>query len=176
MKILIFISILLFSVIVLSYFSLNCLFSKPIEIENSQVKAIFSPGNSEKEIISLMDNARIDIKIEMFEFSYKVLKDSLARAKERGIIIKVILDTESYQNKDTFDFLKERGIGVKWSPSKFNLLHSKFAIIDNKIVLVGSTNWSKNGMQKNREASVIVYSENLAKEFENIFNKDWGSQ
>jgi phosphatidylserine/phosphatidylglycerophosphate/cardiolipin synthase-like enzyme len=175
MKFLTLILILFFSILALNYFLPSCYFSKPTEIENSQVKAVFSPGNSENEITSLMNNAKSDIKIEMFEFSYKPLKESLLEAKKRGVSIRVILDRQSNQNKDTLDFLKGNGIDVKWAPSKFNLLHSKFAVIDNKIVLVGSTNWSKNGMQKNREASVIIYSENLAKEFENIFNKDWES-
>jgi len=175
MKFLTLILILFFSILALNYFLPSCYFSKPTEIENSQVKAVFSPGNSENEIISLMNSAKSDIKIEMFEFSYKPLKESLLEAKKRGVSVRVILDRQSNQNKDTFDFLKENGIDVKWAPSKFNILHSKFAIIDNKIVLVGSVNWSKNGMQKNREASVIIYSENLAKEFENIFNKDWES-
>jgi len=144
-----------------------------MELKSSQLKTVFSPGNSENEIISLLDNAKTEIKIEMFEFSYKPIKESLARAKNRGVDVKVILDRQSSQNKDTFDFLEKNGMYVKWAPSKFNLLHSKFAIIDKKTVLVGSTNWSKNGMQKNREASVIIYSEDLAKEFENIFENDW---
>lgn len=173
MKLLILVLVLLFFIIALNYLLPSCYFSKPIEIAESQIKAIFSPENSENEIINLIDNARTDIKIEMFEFTYKPLKDSLVEAKKRGADVMVILDRESYQNKDTFDFLEKNGMYVKWAPSKFNLLHSKFTIIDKSIVLVGSTNWSKNGMQKNREASVIIYSEGLAKEFENIFDSDW---
>jgi len=45
--------------------------------------------------------------------------------------------------------------------------------VDDEIVLVGSLNWSLNAMKNNREASVIIYSKEVASEFERIFDEDF---
>ena len=51
--------------------------------------------------------------------------------------------------------------------------HTKLIIVDGKIVLVGSTNWSHTAINKNHEANVLIYSEEVAQEFERYFSKIW---
>jgi phosphatidylserine/phosphatidylglycerophosphate/cardiolipin synthase-like enzyme len=46
-------------------------------------------------------------------------------------------------------------------------------IVDDEIVLVGSMNWSENSLRNNREASVIIYSSDVSKKFEEIFDEDF---
>jgi phosphatidylserine/phosphatidylglycerophosphate/cardiolipin synthase-like enzyme len=46
-------------------------------------------------------------------------------------------------------------------------------VIDGSVVLVGSMNWSEYALHKNREASVIIYSKEVAAEFEKIFDSDF---
>jgi phosphatidylserine/phosphatidylglycerophosphate/cardiolipin synthase-like enzyme len=46
-------------------------------------------------------------------------------------------------------------------------------VVDDSIVLVGSMNWSENSMKNNREASVIIYSKDVSKEFEGVFDSDF---
>jgi phosphatidylserine/phosphatidylglycerophosphate/cardiolipin synthase-like enzyme len=48
-------------------------------------------------------------------------------------------------------------------------------IIDGSIVFVGSLNWSETAMKYNREASVIIYSKEIASSFEKIFDMDFGN-
>jgi phosphatidylserine/phosphatidylglycerophosphate/cardiolipin synthase-like enzyme len=135
---------------------------------------IFSPYNSE-EIFTLIRNARYEIKLEVYEFSNKGLADALIDAKEHGVSIKVILEPSVYQNNNMFNYLLNSGIDVNWASEKFHNTHSKFMVVDDSIVLVGSMNWSVNAMKNNREASVIVYSKEIASEFERIFDMDFGS-
>jgi len=148
-------------------------FSSPKCYEGT-VMPIFSPYNSE-EIFTLIRNARYEIKLEVYEFSNKGLADALIDAKEHGVSIKVILEPSVYQNNNMFNYLLNSGIDVNWASEKFHNTHSKFMVVDDSIVLVGSMNWSVNAMKNNREASVIVYSKEIASEFERIFDMDFGS-
>jgi phosphatidylserine/phosphatidylglycerophosphate/cardiolipin synthase-like enzyme len=45
-------------------------------------------------------------------------------------------------------------------------MHCKLIIIDGKTVIVGSTNWSYYAIDKNREASVVIRDERIARIFE----------
>jgi phosphatidylserine/phosphatidylglycerophosphate/cardiolipin synthase-like enzyme len=131
------------------------------------VKPIFSPHSSE-ELLNLIKNAKSEIKLEVYEFSYRILAD----ARNRGVSVKVILEPSVYQNNGMFNYLVNKGIEVSWA-SNFHNTHSKFMVVDDSIVLVGSMNWSENSMKNNREASVIIYSKDVSKEFEGVFDSDF---
>lgn len=144
----------------------------PATCSEGTVAPIFSPYNSE-EIFNLIKNAKYEIKLEVYEFSSNTLADALVEAKQRGISVKVVLEPSVYQNNNIFSKLINNGIDVSWASKKFHNTHSKFAIIDDEIVLVGSMNWSENALKKNREASVIIYSQKISSEFERIFDLDF---
>lgn len=138
---------------------------------NGTVVPIFSPDDSQVTF-DLIRNAKYEIKLEVYEFSYKPLADDLINAREHGVSVKVILESSVYQNNNMFNYLLNNGIAVNWASSKFHNTHSKFMVIDDAIVLVGSMNWSENALKKNREASVIIYSEEVSSKFERIFDMD----
>ncbi len=104
----------------------------------------------------------------------------LAAARRRGVDVSVILDgsdrpwedagspmgvmKKEHTNSAAFKFLKRNGVNVVYE-SEDALLHSKLIIIDNEISIVGSTNWTYSALAKNREASVIVRSAEVARAF-----------
>jgi phosphatidylserine/phosphatidylglycerophosphate/cardiolipin synthase-like enzyme len=143
-----------------------------VTCNEGEVTSIFSPTDSE-QIFSLINDAKYEIKVEVYEFSYARLATALIKAKEHGASIKVILEHSVYQNTNMFNYLLNNGIDVSWASKKFHNTHSKFMIIDGDIVFVGSMNWSENALEFNREASVIVYSKEIAIQFEKIFDMDF---
>jgi len=52
-------------------------------------------------------------------------------------------------------------------------MHNKFCVIDEKKVLTGSFNYSKNADEKNDENLIFIVSESLAQEYLNEFNEIW---
>jgi len=148
-------------------------FSKSTCYEGT-VMPVFSPDNSE-EIFNLIRDAKYEIKLEVYEFSYRNLADALINAREHGVSIEVILEPSVYQNIGMFDYLLNNGIDVNWAPKKFHNTHSKFMVVDDSTVLVGSINWSENAMKNNREASAIIYSKEISNEFEKVFDMDFGN-
>lgn len=103
----------------------------------------------------------------------------LVAARKRGVKVSVILDGSVrpwekvadpmgakgvHSNSEAFKFLEKNGVNVAYE-SEDALLHSKLIIIDNEISIVGSTNWTYSALAKNREASVIVRSAEVARAF-----------
>ena len=52
-------------------------------------------------------------------------------------------------------------------------LHNKGLIVDMEYVLISSVNWNYNSPNNNREAGIIIESEEAAKYFSEIFQYDW---
>ncbi|MCX6820918.1 MAG: phospholipase D-like domain-containing protein [Candidatus Aenigmarchaeota archaeon] len=138
------------------------------------VLAVFSPDNSE-EIFGLLGSAKREIKLEVYEFSYTALADALIDARSRDVSVHIVLEPSVAANTQMSQYLLNGGVSVAWASKKFHNTHSKFAVIDDNVVLVGSTNWSKNAMLYNREASVVVYSADVARSFEGIFDSDYAA-
>ena len=105
------------------------------------------------------------------------LIDALIEAKNRGVDVEVILDQNvdfvqrnhpsnwevEIKSTRAYKRLKDAGIRVCYDePTRYT--HAKTVIIDNKIVILGSTNWTESSFDNNIETSVLINSQELAKE------------
>jgi phosphatidylserine/phosphatidylglycerophosphate/cardiolipin synthase-like enzyme len=152
----------------IGYFIFSTMFLAPV------IMPIFSPDNG-NEIINILNNAEKSIDIEMYVFSSEELLETLKRAHERGVKIRIILEKRvvSDENKKMFNALQSSGIEVRWASKVFTLTHAKFIIVDGKKVVVGSHNFSDRALNFNREASVLLERTNVVEYFKNIFENDW---
>lgn len=102
---------------------------------------------------------------------------ALIEAKKRGVDVEVILDqnVDFVQRRHASDWetkikstraykrLKDAGIKVYYDePTRY--AHAKTIIIDKKVVILGSTNWTESSFDNNIETSVLINSEKLAEE------------
>ncbi len=94
----------------------------------------------------------------------------LVEARKRGVNITVILEYRTYrgyldENLETYHYLKAHNITVILD-NDTETDHMKIVIIDEKIVYLGSHNWTESGLCYNHEVSVKIISKELAKALE----------
>ena len=98
-----------------------------------------------------------------------LLLEELVAAKKRGVQVRVVLDlswTKTQQiewDESEMDFvnrLDQAGIEV-FRDHPGRTTHAKMLLIDNDTVIVGSTNWSVEALEKNNEASVLIRSKEM---------------
>ncbi|MHA1860380.1 MAG: phospholipase D-like domain-containing protein [Candidatus Asgardarchaeia archaeon] len=143
-----------------------------------RITPVFSPDTSRDAILNLIDSANESIEIqEMYIYSEDAVIsefiDAIVDAKSRGVSVRVILGDRSDENNQTAELLSSYGIEVAFSSSEFDTMHNKGIIVDGKVVLISSINWSGNSVENNREAGVIIYNEDVASYFLEVFNYDW---
>ena len=134
--------------------------------------AVFSP-NADSEVIALLASARESIDVELYQFSNPQLKAALVDAVARGVRVRLIMESRVQSNYETASFLLQKGVLVKWGSLDYTNTHSKYCVVDNEKVFVGSTNWSRRAMKSNREAAVIIGDEKIAADFSAAFSEDW---
>ena len=127
-----------------------------------------------------LQNAQHSIHIVAFELKYyedypdsdqNKIVEALVDAHERGVDVRVIVDEYSKEN-NAYEFLKGRGIQIRYD-SEDVTTHSKLIIVDGKVVILGSTNFSYYGLEKNHEANILVDAEHVAEYFEGYFEELW---
>ncbi len=145
----------------------------PIPPGCNLVQPIFSPGTS-SDLVSLIREAKATIDIEMYVFTDDALARELTAASQRGVSVRVILESRVKSSSlDTIaNALRAGGADVRWASAQFTLTHSKVMIIDGQKALVGSINFSKNAQNKNRETAVIIQGPALGPLI-STFETDW---
>ena len=126
-------------------------------------------------IIGLIRNAESSVKIASFSFTHEEMADELLKADIEGINVSVLMERRqrNVQNSQ-YARLKDFGLNIKIDGNKNNM-HHKFIVIDNKIVITGSPNFSFSGFNRNDENMLIIFNEQLAlgfaKEFDRLFDE-----
>lgn len=121
-------------------------------------------------------HAKKVVKIAMAYFTDSKIIDLLCTLATKGVSISIIISGEEinfYQGGPEFQKLISSGatLLIYTTPNEANsILHHKFCIIDNKTLLSGSYNWTKNALN-NRENIMVTDSKILVESF----NSEWES-
>ncbi|WP_234014485.1 phospholipase D-like domain-containing protein [Chlamydia muridarum] len=104
----------------------------------------------------LIQNAKSNILIAMYILSHPGILQALQAAAERGVKVEVAVDTrESKQTQRTLERL-QLSLPLRVRKPGSPPLHVKMCCIDNKILIIGSSNWSFVGLARNTEDLFVI--------------------
>lgn len=92
---------------------------------------------------------------------FMTIYTALLKAQARGVKIKVLAhyapkpETVPYSNAGCMRMLRAKGIEVRYLP-RGRIAHAKILLIDTKVLLTGSHNWSLKSLTYNFEMSLLV--------------------
>ncbi len=149
----------------------NGLFSnKKLKIVNPEIKTAdfsfqvyFLPKQNgyTDGIFPLILNAEKEIFISAFYLTDRNLINELIKAKNRGVNVLIMVDALGAKNfKERIELLRKAKIPLKienWGGKN----HEKTILIDSKILILGSNNFSKSGFYKNDENFLIIKNSSL---------------
>lgn len=104
------------------------------------------------------------------------LISDLADASDRGVRVRVVIEQADWNvdnsegNRDVWNVLTGGKIEILYDPVE-RTSHSKLLIIDDRYVVIGSTNWSHYSLDVNAEANVVIDSEKVARAFRRYFDR-----
>ena len=107
------------------------------------------------------------------------LIDALDDSRARNVDVRVLLgdsltvDQISLANRTALGLLTRKKIAVRQTDLSLESTHSKFVVFDDGLTLVGSHNWSHQGLGLAREDSVAVQSHDLAWALALEFEQRW---
>ena len=138
-------------------------------------------------LIRAINEAKEAIDILMFEYEFNPRKRfsplneitrELVAAQRRGVKVQLILDQnfKRYENKfgqmqtglekknlTAWEFLRDEGIDVQFDTAA-RVSHSKLVVIDGRMSIVGSQNWTEQSV-RSEQVSVLIKQEALAQGF-----------
>ncbi|HAT72492.1 MAG TPA: hypothetical protein DCS63_06725 [Elusimicrobia bacterium] len=138
----------------------------------------FSPGGrTEADIVDAVNAARESADIAVFSFYSLDIAAAVIDAQKRGVKVRVVVDRVQASQSEVGRLLYDNGVPFRWSQgfSGKGVMHNKFAVLDGKLLMTGSFNWSANARDNNFENMFYTdspaYTAPFAAQFEDIFSK-----
>lgn len=138
------------------------------------VDAYFSPrGGVTAAIVNEIDGASKKILVQAYSFTSKPIANALIRAERRGAEVTVIIDGgelglkrkpkrhrsfDKPQKRKKFSpawLFKNTGIRL-YADNKHEIAHNKVMIIDDKTLITGSFNFTRQAEEENAENLLVI--------------------
>lgn len=139
------------------------------------------PQPFEQALIADIDAARSSVDLATFEYNLRSIAEALVRAKERGVAVRLALDRENLEKPEMAAWageMEQAGIPIAWEDST-GFLHSKFVIVDNTLVWMGSWNVTNNDTYRNNNnllrITIPPIVDNYNAEFSQMFAGNFGN-
>ncbi|XP_041838013.1 mitochondrial cardiolipin hydrolase isoform X1 [Melanotaenia boesemani] len=119
-------------------------------------------------------SASTSLDLCVFSFSNMVLSRAVLLLHSKGVTIRVLTDKDySAISGSQIGVLREAGICVRCDKSSTHM-HHKFAVVDSRLLITGSLNWTLTAVQNNMENILITEEPDLVKPFIKEFHRMWG--
>ncbi|HSG42784.1 MAG TPA: phospholipase D-like domain-containing protein [Anaerolineales bacterium] len=144
-----------------------------IMLDDTRIDTYFSPDDGVLTVLyNLLSEADESIYFLAFSFTSNELGEIVRTQADAGLDIKGVMDREQVaSNTGTeFDPFRQAGLDVRIDGND-GQMHHKVFILDEKIVVMGSYNFSRSAEERNDEGIVIIYNEDIAKFFMDEFER-----
>lgn len=146
--------------------------SVPVSVPMTQIRAYFTPGHTvETAITDEIDAAQNTIHVQAYSFTNPLIVQALADARLRGVDVIVVLDKSNRTQRSSVAELAQRAGIPTLIDDRHAIAHNKIMIIDDRIVITGSYNFSRAAEKSNAENLVIIESAPIARKYQQNWQK-----
>src|SRR5215813_2565151 len=118
------------------------------------------PEDGLKSVVGLIEKAEESLDIKIFLFNEPTLIQAVIAASRRGVRTRVMLNPASRSgeslNAETRVTLHNAGVLVRNTHPAFVVTHEKSVVIDGRIALVQSLNWTAKNFSRSRDYGILT--------------------
>ncbi|MES2591560.1 MAG: phospholipase D-like domain-containing protein [Bacteroidota bacterium] len=164
----------LISVTVLQAQNIKVYFNQSVDNSASSITDARTSSHLEDTICSLINSANITVDIAVWDNGSAAIISALNNAYNRGVQVRYISSSNSL-NSALSGLNSNISLLERNSTLASNVMHNKFVIVDNALLLTGSMNFGNGSMEDDYNNIVIVSNTALAQNYTAEFNEMWGS-
>ncbi len=125
--------------------------------QSFEVRARFSPkGGCQDAIVQEIQKARREILVQAYSFTADPITYGLVDAKKRGVKVEILLDRSNEAERySDIKILLDQGLEPHID-AEHAIAHNKIMIIDQKVVVTGSYNFTNQAEGENAENLLII--------------------
>lgn len=144
-----------------------------ITVDDTRLEVYFSPEDGTRErLLALIRTAEKSIYFMVYSFTSDEIAEAIISRAHSGVHVRGVLEETQYQSNigTEYDRMRTAGVDV-WLDGNPRNMHHKVLIIDERIVVTGSYNFSNNAEEHNDENTLIIHSPRIASSFVSEFDR-----
>ena len=125
----------------------------------STINTYFSQKDNLRDVIlENLDLASYSVNVAVAWFTDVKLFNKLLEVQAKGVKVELIITNHHFNDESRNDYklIKDNGGVFIEIGGDYNTMHHKFCIIDHKILLQGSFNWTKKANDSNNETLLVI--------------------
>jgi phosphatidylserine/phosphatidylglycerophosphate/cardiolipin synthase-like enzyme len=138
---------------------------------------VVEPDAGARPVIRALDRAQQSIFVEAYILSNRRVIRALERAAAQSVGVHVLLDPRALgmglQPQHVADELKAAGVAVRWTSPAFPLTHAKLMILDDRMALISTANFSLAGLSADRDFIILDRNARDVHELDALVRADW---
>ncbi len=148
--------------------------SKYVKLTTTNLKTMNGDILTNEQIFPAIKNlllsATREIIVVVAWFTDRELLDILCNKQQEGVAVKLIVADSEINNKLDFSSLSSLGAVVsKIGQTGWGVMHHKFCIVDSKVAIHGSYNWTVNAKNNNQESITIIKDINMIDKLKGMY-------
>lgn len=151
--------------------------------EDCEIVPFTFPESNGEEILAHIQDATESIDISIYTFDNKEVASALRYAMEKGVKVRMLIEGSPAGGVDSEEIrvltsLHDSGaeimvIGSRDSYKRYQYVHSKYAVIDDRVTIITSENWTDSAFKGNRGWGVCIRDDDCARYIGQIFDSDF---
>jgi phosphatidylserine/phosphatidylglycerophosphate/cardiolipin synthase-like enzyme len=147
-----------------------------VTIDGTPIQILFSPEDKAiSKIIPYVQGAQKSVRFMAFTFTQPLLSQAMIEAAKRGVAVSGVFETTGADSQyGAMTPLACAKVPVRID-GNYSFMHHKVIVIDNRIVITGSLNFTDNADQSNNENVLIIDNPEIAKLYTAEFERVWAA-
>lgn len=140
--------------------------------DGTQIETYFAPeDNPRAALLARLQQAEREIHFMAFSFTDQEMARILLEKARAGVQVRGVFETRNATSESSaYNTLRQAGLDVRLDGNPYTM-HHKVVIIDGRVVVTGSYNFSLNAAKDNDENLLIITSPELAARYQAEFEK-----
>jgi hypothetical protein len=138
---------------------------------------VWSPTDSQTQLLNLINGAQHSLDIEQEEFSDTAIVNAIVAAEKRGVTVRIVVEDPSSYSSELSEITAAGGKYVGYSSSTGFYVHAKAIVADYGFstakIFLGSENFSDGSLNSNRELGLIISDSAVINGVESTFDADF---
>ncbi len=135
---------------------------------NKETEVYFCPENNCGKILeNHIKNANTSVHCAFYDLDLRNIITALAN-QSKILDVRLVMDSENLKDQI-------KGDGIR-KDSDYALMHNKFCVIDQEIVVTGSFNPTDNDNYNNNNNLIVIYSKIVSENYEDEFDELWSEE
>lgn len=144
-----------------------------LTVEGTPLDVYFSPDDgAAAHLVERIQEAQHSIHFLAYSFTSDDIADAILERLHAGVTVSGVFESSQVDSNlgDEYQRLHDAGIDVRLDGNAYNM-HHKVMIIDERVVVTGSYNFSASAENKNDENILVIDNPALARQYEEEFGE-----